>query len=203
MCPSQTAPEQQGRAPGFGGGDRACGVGGYRQEAEKAISPLGMEPRILRWRRDSVPSLFMPPQLSPPTFSPLARLPSAPHQKLLPFPLNGPPRTPQSSRGDESPGLAERTKGETAGKAGSVKSGVQPCASRDTKAQPGRGLLLQGGFWHPEPTLPSTHARLQLRGAGAGGEQGQVLLGYFLLKAGPSGPGFDGGQIGFVLCPST
>lgn len=92
-----------------------------------------------------------------------------PHRELLPFPLNGPPRTPQSSRGSESPGLAERTKGETAGKASSVKSGVHLCASRKTESRVWQGgCCCRGGVGTQSPLFPPRVPASSCGGAGGG-----------------------------------
>lgn len=154
-CPSQAAPEQQGRAPCFWR-DRACGGGGHRQEAVEAISsPLGMEPRTLRWKRDSVPSLLMQPQLSR-----LARLPSAsPTGSFCPSrSTTHPEPAPSRNNGTQDP--AELRRECVSRPCGQMKLAVsrQACAVR-IKGHPEHGLgvgavLRQEWLWHSEPTLP-------------------------------------------------
>lgn len=87
-------------------GDTDRGRGGH-------LLPTGNEAQDSQMEEGLSPSLFMPPQL--PTGTAALHLP---HRKLLPVLLNhpprasthreqGPPRALQSSRGNESPGLAE------------------------------------------------------------------------------------------------
>lgn len=91
------------------------------------------------------------------------------------------------------------------GETGQMKPAVSRRACTVRSRENAKHSLGVGGAWCCRDGFGTQSPRFpQLvpssGGVGRGRERVQVLLDYFLLKASPSGPGFDGGQIGSVLC---